>query len=112
MHLTNVQFSPAKISSFAILLLAAVLLASSVRAQSVGVPPSQVLLDQSYTAMYNLNFDVAMQRAEQAKVYAKDDPMPWVAQACAGLFREFDRLHILRSEMFASDETFEALDSK
>jgi hypothetical protein len=87
--------------------LAAALLAPLVRAQSVTVPQSQVLLDQAYAAMYNLNFEAAFQRAEQAKSFAKDDPTPWVAEACAALFREFDRLHILRSEMFASDETFD-----
>jgi hypothetical protein len=108
MHLPMIKFRPTRIIGFAGVVLAAALLASPIHAQSVGVPPSQVLLDQSYAAMYNLNFEVAFQRAEQAKAFAKDDPMPWVAQACAGLFREFDRLHILRSEMFASDETFDA----
>jgi hypothetical protein len=87
--------------------LAAALLPPLLRGQSVTVPKSQVLLDQAYTAMYNLNFEAAFQKAEQAKSFAKDDPTPWVAEACAALFREFDRLHILRSEMFASDETFD-----
>jgi len=64
------------------------------------------ILDQSYRAMYNLQFDQAFKRAEAAKALAKDDPLPWMAQACAVLFREFDRLHILNSEMFASDEKF------
>src|SRR5579859_7464315 len=87
--------------------LAAALLAPLLRAQSVTVPQSQVLLDQAYTAMYNLDFDAAFQKAEQARNFAKDDPIPLVAEACAALFREFDRLHILRSEMFSSDETFD-----
>jgi hypothetical protein len=65
-------------------------------------------LDQSYRAMYNLQFDQAFKKAEEAKALAKDDPLPWMAQACAVLFREFDRLHILSSEMFASDEKFES----
>ena len=65
-------------------------------------------LTQSYHAMYNLNFDEAFRQAESAKGISKGDPLPWVAEACASLFREFDRLHILRSEMFASDETFES----
>jgi hypothetical protein len=66
------------------------------------------ILDGSFQSMYNLQFDQAFQRAEQAKALAKDDPLPWVAQACAVLFREFDRLHILRSEMFSSDDSFDA----
>lgn len=76
------------------------------QAVSLQARPQDVLLDQAYRAMYNLNFPEAFLRAEQAKAAAKDDPLPWVAEACAALFREFDRLHILRSEMFASDEKF------
>jgi len=64
------------------------------------------LLDQSYSAMYNLRFDDAMRLAESAKSLATTDPVPWLAQACAVLFREFDRLHILRSELFDSDDRF------
>ncbi len=91
----------------ATLIVATTLAAVPANGQTVRVPQSQILLDQAYTAMYNLNFDAAFQKAEQAKSFAKDDPIPWIAEACAGLFREFDRLHILRSEMFASDETFD-----
>src|SRR5258708_5053247 len=72
------------------------------------VPSVEGLLDGSFHAMYNLQFDQAFQKAEQAKALSKDDPLPWVAQACAVLFREFDRLHILRSEMFSSDDSFDA----
>ncbi len=75
----------------------------TLRAQSV-----EQSLDQSYRSMYNLQFDAALQTAEQAKSTAKDDPLPWMAQACAILFREFERLHILRSEMFTSDDRFAA----
>ncbi len=64
------------------------------------------LLDQSYNAMYNLRFDEALRLAESAKRMATDDPVPWMAQACAVLFREFDHMHILRSELFASDDKF------
>lgn len=88
----------------------AMLLPVTARTQShiVQAPQSEILLDQSYHAMYNLNFEEAFGKAEQAKSLAKDDPLPWVAQACAALFREFDRLHILRSEMFSSDDNFNA----
>ena len=64
------------------------------------------ILDESFHSMYNLQFDQALSKAEQAKQADKTDPMPWVAQASAILFREFDRLHILRSDMFASDDAF------
>lgn len=65
-----------------------------------------LVLDQSYRAMYNLQFDEALRQTESAKHLDKDDPVPWMAQACAVLFREFDRLHILRSELFGSDNGF------
>jgi hypothetical protein len=81
------------------------LIQPSARAQSVSV---EDLLNQSYHAMYNLQFDEALNQAEAAKAAAKDDPLPWMTQACAILFREFDRLHILNSEMFSSDEKFAA----
>jgi hypothetical protein len=64
------------------------------------------LLDQSYSAMYNLRFDDALRLSESAKGLASDDPVPWVTQACAILFREFDRMHILRSELFGADDRF------
>jgi hypothetical protein len=63
-------------------------------------------VDLSYRYMYNLQFDAALQTAEEAKLSAGDDPLPWIAQSCAILFREFERLHILNSEMFTSDEKF------
>ena len=64
------------------------------------------LLDQSYRAMYNLQFDEALRQTQAAKALAQDDPVPWMAQACAILFREFDRAHVLRSELFGSDDKF------
>lgn len=74
-----------------------------------GAAPAQTVeaaLDDSFRAMYNLQFDNALSIGEKAKAIDKTDPMPWVAQASAVLFREFDRLHILRSDMFASDDAF------
>src|SRR5262245_19269810 len=82
-----------------------ILIQPSTRAQTTGV---EELLDQSYHAMYDLRFDEALRKADAAKPAAPDDPLPGMAQACAILFREFDRLHILNSEMFSSDEKFAA----
>lgn len=93
-------------------LAAGVLLPTPATAQAVvRAPASQVLLDHAYSAMYNLNFDQAFRDAEQAKADAKDDPLPWVAEACAALFREFNRYNILRSDLFASDNAFDARQS-
>lgn len=69
-------------------------------------PSLDNLLSQAYRAMYNLQFEDAFHQAERAKAVAPQSPLPWVAEGCAVLFREFDRLHILRSETFTSDDTF------
>jgi tetratricopeptide (TPR) repeat protein len=79
------------------------LLAPSARAQ---MPTVESVLDGSFHLMYNLQFDEALRSVDYAKTVDTTDPLPWVAQACAVLFREFDRLHILRSDVFASDEAF------
>lgn len=89
--------------SAALGLAGALFFCGAARAQTV-----DGLLDQCFHAMYNLKFDEALSEARVAEGMAKDDPMPWVAQASAVLFREFDRLRILRSEMFASDAAFDA----
>jgi hypothetical protein len=85
------------------LAMSACFLCSPAPAQSV-----DECLDQSYRNMYNLQFDQALKIADQAKAIDKNDPLPWMAEASALLFREFDRLHILNSEMFTSDEKFAA----
>jgi hypothetical protein len=87
--------------SVLVLLVAAFGCSLPTQAQSV-----ESALDESFRAMYNLNFDEALKTAEAAKKLDKDDPQPWMAQACAVLFREFERLHILSSELFVSDEKF------
>ena len=61
---------------------------------------------RSYQDVYNLRFEEALKAAREAKDLAPDDPMPWIAEANAVLFREFDRLQVLRSETFATDDNF------
>jgi hypothetical protein len=76
--------------------------------QMMSAPAQRVdlALDQSFREMYNLQFDQALREIEAAKVLVKDDPVPWMSQGCALLFREFDRMHILRSELFGADNEF------
>ena len=74
--------------------------AQSAKPASPRTQNPDALLDQSFNAMYNLRFDEAFRLAEAANRMANDDPVPWMAQACAVLFREFDYMHILRSELF------------
>jgi hypothetical protein len=74
-------------------------------------PSVEDKLAQSYRAMYDLRFQEAFKAADEAKAAAPDDPMPYVAQAWIAFFRELDRLHALRSEVFTTDDGFNARDS-
>ncbi len=71
-------------------------------------PSVEDKLAQSYGAMYDLKFSEAFKAADDAKSLAADDPLPFVAQAWVAFFRELDRLHALRSEVFATDDNFHA----
>ena len=68
-------------------------------------------LAQSYHAMYDLKFQEAYKAAEEAKAMAPDDPLPCLAEAWVSFFRELDRLHILRSDLFATDESYNGRDA-
>lgn len=60
----------------------------------------------SYQDVYNVKFQEALKQAQEARRLAPADPMPSIAEANAILFREFDRLRVLRSETFASDDNY------
>ena len=66
----------------------------------------QTPIEQGFSHMYNLDFNEAHHVFAAAKQKSPADPMPYVADAAAYLFAEFDRLHILQSEFFAQDSTF------
>src|SRR3954462_414822 len=65
------------------------------------------LLDDGYQHMYNLEFAEAHQSFEQWDRMHPDDPLGPVSDAAAYLFAEFDRLHVLESELFVNDARFE-----
>jgi len=97
-------------------LLALVSVASAqaqIQAQNVASKPPSVedKLAQSYRAMYDLKFQDAFKAADEAKAVAQDDPLPYVAQAWVAFFRELDRLHALRSEVFTTDDNFNGRES-
>jgi hypothetical protein len=74
-------------------------------------PSVEDKLAQSYHAMYDLKFQEAFKAADEAKAAAQDDPLPYVAQAWVAFFRELDRSHILRSELFATDDSYKSRDA-
>ncbi len=99
----------------ALLILPMLALASGASAQVQQVasksPSVEDKLAQSYHAMYDLKFQEAFKAADEAKAVAQDDPLPYVAQAWVAFFRELDRLHILRSELFATDDNYNSRDA-
>jgi hypothetical protein len=70
------------------------------------IPLSDTGLDLGYRQMYNLEFRAAHNTFNEWKKYHPDDPLGPVSHAAAYLFAEFDRLNILQSELFVSNERF------
>lgn len=63
-------------------------------------------LDQSYRQMYNLQFREAHETLHGYRQAHPDDPFGPTSDAAAYLFSEFDRLHVLQSELFVDDQMF------
>lgn len=63
-------------------------------------------LEPGYRMMYNLQFGEAHQFFAEWQRAHPEDPLGPVSDAAAFLFGEFDRLHILESELFTNDDKF------
>ncbi len=63
-------------------------------------------LDAGFESLYDLNFDAAQAQFSDWKARYPDDPLGPAAAASSYLFREFDRLGVLQSELFRDDQTF------
>ena len=68
---------------------------------------AQLHLDRGFRQMYNLDFHAAHDTFHQYQQVHPQDPMGYTANAAAYLFSEFDRLHILESDLFTDDTKFE-----
>ncbi len=66
----------------------------------------RTLLDEGYRQMYNLQFGDAHRTFEKWQQMHPEDPMGPVSDAAAYLYSEFDRLKILQSEFFATNDGF------
>jgi len=86
-----------------LLVIAAVLAKPAAGADSVALSPS---LEAGYRQMYNLNFDGAHATFEAWESAHPDDAVGPVSNAAAYLFSEFNRLHILESELFTDNDKF------
>ena len=65
-------------------------------------------LDQGYRALYNLDFDGGQRLFMQWAMHEPQNPLGPVSQASGYLFQEFERVGVLKSELFADDAAFEA----
>lgn len=86
--------------------LIAVLIALHLFAASA-VAQSKLSLDSGYRDMYNLQFQAAHRVFEDWQSANPEDPLGPVSDAAAYLFAEFDRLHVLESELFTDNHSFE-----
>ncbi|MGH9436453.1 MAG: hypothetical protein ACRD22_00815 [Terriglobia bacterium] len=67
---------------------------------------AETRLDQAYNDMYNLQFDAAHRVIAECEALRPHDPLGPVSDAAACLFSEFNRLHILQSELFVNNQRF------
>lgn len=90
----------------------AVLLATgSAIADSCGAPTRRDgydQLDQGYRDLYNLDFDGAESAFVRWEMNEPRNPLGPASRASGYLFREFERLGVLRTELFADDKSFES----
>jgi hypothetical protein len=73
-------------------------------ALALGSVRAETALDQGYRGMYNLEFESAHRLFRQWMGVNPADPLGPASDAAAYLFAEFDRLHVLESELFTHDE--------
>ena len=89
--------------------LVAGLVFSSLVSFAADVPPrTATSIDTGFRQMYDLQFDAAHKTFAEHQRTNPADPMGHVSNAAAYLFAEFDRLHILESELFVNDDKFES----
>ncbi len=90
-------------------LLSCVALTSAAQGQTTTQSTTRIPspLDTGFHQMYDLQFDAAHKTFGDYQHSHPDDPMGPVSNAAAYLFAEFDRLHVLESELFVNDDAFE-----
>jgi hypothetical protein len=92
--------------SLPLALLLACVLAVTAPAMGADSAVSAAALESGYHEMYNLDFDGAHTVFQLWEASHPDDALGPVSNAAAYLFAEFDRLHILESELFTNDQRF------
>jgi hypothetical protein len=83
------------------------LLAGNIKTCQAADSIRAVTLEAGYREMYGLDFESAHQNFSAWEQIHPDDPMGPVSNAAAYLFSEFQRMHILESELFVDDHAFQ-----
>jgi hypothetical protein len=65
------------------------------------------MLDRGFQQMYDLDFAAAHATFRSYQQTHPADPMGYASNAAAYLFSELDRLHVLQSDLFLDDKTFD-----
>ncbi len=78
----------------------------SLAAPSATATDAPATLETGYRQMYNLDFEGAHAIFQSWEASHPDDALGPVSNAAAYLFAEFDRLHILESELFTDNGRF------
>ena len=63
-------------------------------------------MDAGYRDMYNLDFDAAHSAFQLCEKKDPGDPLGPASEAAADLFSEFNRMHVLESDLFMDDDKF------
>jgi len=87
--------------------LPVLVLAVRATAASGAAPVDPLTLEVGYRQLYNLDFEGAHATFAAWEHSHPEDPLGPVSNAAAYLFAEFNRLHILESELFTDNQRFE-----
>ena len=82
------------------------ILALAAAAMGADSAVSPAAIESGYREMYNLDFDGAHSVFQLWEANHPDDALGPVSNAAAYLFAEFNRLHVLESELFTNDQRF------
>jgi len=82
-------------------------LGASVPFRAIDAVLSPADLNRGFQQMYNLDFGAAHSTFGKYQQAHPEDPMGHVSNAAAYLFSEFNRLHILESDLFIDDHNFD-----
>jgi hypothetical protein len=99
------QISRTTLLANAVLALGCVSFASAAKETT-----AQPNIERGFQQMYNLDFPNAHTTFQAYQEAHPEEAIGYVSNAAAYLFSEFDRLHILESDLFTDDQKFEHRD--